>query len=315
MKIVILDAQTVSRNDVDLNTFSKYGDLTVYPLTSPEDTAERIADADIVICNKTVLGKNEIKNAEKLRFITLFATGYNNIDVDFCAERGIVVSNAASYSTNAVAQHTFALILEHFSNVGKYTKFVEDGGWMDTPSFSPFVFPTDEIAGKTLGIFGLGSIGKAVADIALAFKMNVIAHSRTPKNYREVRDVSFDELLTESDIITLHSPLNDETRGIFNDNAFERCKDGAYFVNTARGAVTDEAALRRALESGKLSGAAIDVLTLEPMRNDCVLFGAPNITITPHIAWAPLTTRNRLIDILCDNIEAFIAGKPINKVN
>lgn len=315
MKIVILDAQTVSRNDVDLNIFSKYGDLTIYPLTAPDDTAERIADADIVICNKTVLGKNEIKNAKKLRFITLFATGYNNIDVDYCAERGIVVSNAASYSTNAVAQHTFALILEHFSNVGKYSKFVEDGGWLDTPSFSPFVFPTDEIAGKTLGIFGLGSIGKAVADIALAFKMNVIAHSRTPKNYPGVKDVSFEELLRESDVISLHSPLNEETRGVFNDRAFAMCKEGAYFVNTARGAITDEYALVRALESGRLCGAAIDVLTAEPMKKDCPLYKAPNITITPHIAWAPLTTRKRLIDILCANIEAFIDGKPINKVN
>lgn len=315
MKIVILDAQTVSRGDVDLNVFSKYGNLTVYPLTSSEKTAERIADADIAICNKTVLGKKELEGAKNLKFITLFATGYNNIDVDYCAERGIVVSNAGSYSTNAVAQHTFALILEHFSHIGDYSRFTAEGGWMDTPSFSPFVFPTDEIYGKTLGIFGLGSIGKAVADIALAFGMKVIAHSRLPKNYREVRDVSFDELLSESDIISLHSPLNEETRGVFDEDAFAKCKDGAYFVNTARGAITDEAALRCALESGKLSGAAIDVLTLEPMRRDCPLFGAPNITITPHIAWAPLATRQRLIEILCNNIEGFLSGNPVNKVN
>ncbi|MBQ3100870.1 MAG: D-2-hydroxyacid dehydrogenase [Clostridia bacterium] len=315
MKIVILDAQTVSKNDIDLNVFSKYGELVVHQLTSPSDTSERIKDADIVICNKTVLGENEIKNAKNLRFITLFATGYNNIDVDYCRERGIVVSNAASYSTDAVAQHTFALILEHFSNVGKYAAFVEKGGWMDTPSFSPFVFPTDEIAGKTLGIFGLGSIGKAVADIALAFKMKVIAHSRTPKNYKDVKDVNFDELLENSDVISLHSPLNDSTKMIFDDTAFGKMKNGAYFVNTARGAVTDEYALARALESGKLSGAAIDVLTNEPMRKDCPIFNAPNVTITPHVAWAPLTTRKRLIDILCGNIEAFIDGNPINKVN
>lgn len=315
MKIVILDAQTVSRDDIDLNVFSKYGDLTIHPLTSPDDTADRIKDADIVICNKTILGKTEIEKAKNLKFITLFATGYNNIDVNYCAEHGVVVSNAGSYSTNAVAQHTFALILEQYSRIGEYAHFTKDGGWMDSPSFSPFVFPTDELYGKTLGIFGLGTIGKAVADIALAFGMDVIAHSRTSKNYRDVHDVTFDELLKNSDIITLHSPLNEETRGIFNDEAFAKCKDGAYFVNTARGAITDEAALRRALDSGKLSGAAIDVLTLEPMKKDCVLFGAPNITITPHIAWAPLATRRRLIKILCSNIEAFIAGKPINKVN
>lgn len=315
MKIVILDAQTVSCGDINLEIFAKYGDLTIYPLTSPDNTADRISDADIVICNKTVLGKAELERAKNLKFITLFATGYNNIDIDCCSERGIVVSNAANYSTNAVAQHTFALILEHFSRVGDYARFTSDGGWLDTPSFSPFVFPTDEIAGKTLGIYGLGNIGKAVADIALAFKMKVIAHSRTPKRYREVCDVTFDELLAKSDVITVNSPLNDGTKNIFNDNAFSKFKNGAYFVNTARGAITDEAALRRALESGKLSGAAIDVLTEEPMKNNCILYGAPNITITPHIAWAPLATRKRLIDILCSNIEAFISGKPINKVN
>ena len=315
MKIVIMDAQTVSRGDVDLTVFGKYGELVVFPLTQPDDAAERIKDADIVICNKTELRRKQLEGAKNLKFITLFATGFNNIDVGYCAERGIVVSNAASYSTDAVAQHVFALMLEHFSRVGEYSRFCDGGGWLNTPSFSPFVFPTDELAGKTLGIVGLGSIGRAVADIALAFKMRVIAHSRTPKNYREVEDVGFDKLLAESDVITVHCPLTEETRGMFGAAQFARCRDGAYFINAARGAIADEAALRDAVLSGKLSGAGIDVLTTEPMQDDCPLYGVPGVTLTPHVAWAPLSTRKRLIGILCDSIEAFLRGEPINVVN
>ena len=316
MKIVILDAQTVSRDgDVDLNVLSKYGKLTVYQLTPPELTAERIADADIAICNKAVIGEKEMVGAGRLKFITVFATGYNNIDVDYAAKRGIVVSNAGSYSTDAVAQHVFALMLEHFSRVGDYSRFVDEGGWMESPSFSPFVFPADEIAGKTLGIFGLGTIGKAVADIALAFKMRVIACSRTPKNYREVEDVDLDTLLAESDVITAHCPLTPQTKGTFDAAAFGKCKDGAYFINTSRGAVAVETDVAEAVRSGKLSGAGIDVLDREPMREGCAIYGVPGITITPHIAWAPLTTRKRLIGIICDNIESYLAGDPIHKVN
>ena len=315
MKIVILDAQTVSRGDVDLEIYRQYGDLEIYQLTTPELTAERIKDADIAVCNKAVIGENEMKNAKNLKFITVFATGYNNIDVDYAAKRGIIVSNAGTYSTDAVAQHVFALMLEHFSRVGDYSHFVDEGGWLESPSFSPFVFPADEIAGKTLGIFGLGSIGKAVADIALAFKMRVIACSRSKKNYREVTDVDFETLLRESDVLTLHCPLTPETRYTFDKSVFDRCKDGAYFINTARGAVTVESDLADAVRSGKLSGAGIDVLDGEPMKPGCPLLGVPGITITPHVAWGPLTTRIRLIGIIRDNIEAFLAGKPINRVN
>jgi len=315
MKIVILDAQTVTRGDIDLNIFSKYGDLEIHSITQPNDMVDRIKDADIVICNKTEVREDVLKKAEKLKFITLFATGYNNIDVEYCTSRGIVVSNAGSYSTNAVAQHTFALILEHYSRVGDYNKFCADGNWLDTPSFSPFVYPTDEIAGKALGIIGLGSIGKAVADIAEAFKMNVIAYTRTPAPYRNVRLTDIDTLLAESDIVSLHCPLNDQTYKMFDAEMFAKCKDGAYFINTARGAVTDENALREAVLSGKLSGAAIDVLEKEPMREDCPLFNVPGISLTPHVAWVPLSTRIRLIKILCQNIEAFLTGKPINVVN
>ncbi len=315
MKIVILDAQTVSRGDVDLNVYNKYGDLEIYQLTDPELTAERIKDADIAICNKAVIGEKEMKTAKNLKFITVFATGYNNIDVEYAAKKGVVVSNAGTYSTDAVAQHVFALMLEHFSRVGDYARFVDEGGWMESPSFSPFVYPADEIAGKTLGIFGLGTIGKAVADAALAFRMKVVACSRTPKNYRDVTDVDLDTLLKESDVITLHCPLTPETKHFFDKKIFDRCKDGAYLINTSRGSGTVEKDLADAVRSGKLSGAGIDVLDGEPMKPGCPLFGVPGITITPHIAWAPLTTRKRLIGIICDNIEAFLSGNPVNRGN
>lgn len=315
MKIVILDAQTVTKGDVDLNVFDKYGELAIYPLSSPDEIVERTTDADIIICNKSRLGKYELAGAKNLKFITLFATGYNNIDVDYCRERGIVVANAGSYSTDAVAQHTFALILEHFSRVGDYSRFVNEGGWLESPSFYPFVFPADELAEKTLGIFGLGSIGQAVADIALAFKMNVIACTRTPKNYHGIREVDFDTLLCESDVISLHCPLTPETRGKFNAEAFAKCRDGAYLVNCSRGPVVVERDLLEAVRSGKLSGAGVDVIEREPMTRDCILRGEPNITVTPHVAWGPLTTRRRLINIVCENIESFLAGAPKNKVN
>ena len=315
MNIVILDAQTVSNKDIDLNIFSKYGNLTVYNLTSANQTAQRIKDANIIICNKTEIGQKEIDHAPNLKFITLFATGYNNIDVEYCAKKGIVVSNAGNYSTNAVAQHTFGLILELMSKIGSYNNFVQSGGWINTPSFSPFVFPTDELAGKTLGIFGLGEIGKAVADIALAFKMNVISYSRTKKHYKDVKDVDFDELLSESDILSIHSPLNAESKEKFTINEFNKMKKSAYLINTARGAVCNESDLSYALNNDIIAGAGIDVLSSEPMNENNVFMNTKNVVITPHVAWAPLSTRQRLIGILCRNIECFIEGKPQNKVN
>ena len=253
--------------------------------------------------------------AKNLKYIGLFATGYNNIDLDYCAKNGITVCNAGSYSTNAVAQHTFALILEHFNHTAEYNRFVQDGKWKRSKTFSPFVYPLNELAGKTLGIVGLGNIGKAVAKIANAFDMNVIASSRTPKNIDGIKDVSFDELLETSDIVSVHCPLNPQSENMFDKNAFAKMKQGALFVNTARGGVMVEEDLLEALESGHLGGAAIDTLKVEPMVEDCILMGAKNCIITPHIAWAPVETRERLMGIVSDNIKNFLNGTPTNKVN
>lgn len=315
MKIVITDAQTITKGDISLDFLKKYGEVVIYPLTSKEEISERLKDADAVICNKTPLNRETLAGAEKLRYIGLFATGYNNIDIDYCNEKGITVCNAGSYSTNAVAQHTFALILEHFTQVGKYNDFVQQGGWKNSPTFSPFVFDINELWGKTIGIVGYGSIGKAVGRIAHAFGMNILAHSRNFKEVENGKFCSLDQLLQNSDIVTVHCPLNKDSEKMFTKETFNKMKKGAFFVNTSRGGVLCEEDLKGALESGQLSGAGIDVLETEPMKHDCCLLGVKNCVITPHIAWAHYETRIRLMEIVEHNLKSFINGTPTNKVN
>ncbi|MGI6260556.1 MAG: D-2-hydroxyacid dehydrogenase [Acutalibacteraceae bacterium] len=314
LKIVLPDCQTVTNGDLDLSVLERFGSVQYYPLSSKEQVAERICDADIVLCNKSPMTAETLRHAEKLRYIGLFATGYNNIDLTETNRRGITVCNAGSYSTEAVVQHTFALILHHFSCVSQYDRFVQDGRWVGSTTFSPFVFPMQELAGKTLGIIGFGSIGRAVARVALAFSMRVLCFTRTPRQAEGISFVPLETLLAQSDIVSIHCPLNESSRLLFNDERFALMKPGAYLVNTARGPIIDEPALRRALESGRLSGAAIDVLETEPMLPDCPLIGAPNLTMTPHVAWAPLETRARLLRLVAENLEAFLAGTPQNVV-
>lgn len=315
MKIVLTDAQTVVDSLVTADILKQFGEVAEYGLLKYDETAEKIADADIVVCNKTELDKNTLRLAKNLKYIGLFATGYNNIDIDYCAEHGIAVCNAGSYSTNAVAQHTFALILEHYNNTSGYCKYVADGRWKRSKTFSPFVYPLNELAGKTIGIVGFGNIGRAVAKIAKAFEMNVLAFNRSEKSCEDVSFVSFDELIAKSDIVSVHCPLNADSENMFDKNAFAKMKKGALFVNTARGAVMVEQDLFDALESGHLGGAAIDTLKIEPMEEDCILMQAKNCIITPHIAWAPVETRIRLMNIVADNIRNFLNGTPTNKVN
>ena len=313
--IVLTDCDTVNAGDLDLRVFEEFGNVTYYGETAPELLHERIKDADIIILNKTVIGKAEIDAAPHLKMIALFATGYNNVDVAYARERGIDVCNAGSYSTNAVAQQVFAYILNHASRVADYNSDVKSGEWIRSRLFCFFSRPTHEIEGKTLGIFGFGAIGKKVADIALAFGMRVIATNRSKKAYDGVEFVDFDTLLSESDYLSVNCPLNAETAEIFDADAFDKMKVGLYFINTARGGVIVESALADALNSGKLSGAGVDVLTLEPMREGCPLLTAKNITITPHGAWAPLETRIRLLSIVTGNVKAFAKGAPTNVVN
>ena len=315
MEIVILDGATVAANDLNFSVLEKFGNLTVYDFTAPEEIIERCESADAVFCNKIVFTREIFEKLPKLKYVGLFATGYNNIDVKAAKELGITVCNAGSYSTDAVAQHTFGFILNNYTRIADYSRFVLSGGWSESRVFSPVVFPTDEIKGKTLGIIGYGSIGRKVAEIARVFGMRVIVPTRTVREDGVTEFVSLDELLSSSDIISLHCPLTAENTGMFNNDTFAKCKNGAYFINTARGGLVNEQALFDALESGKLSGAAVDVICTEPMPKDCVLLKAKNITITPHSAWTPFTTRNRVLEIARQNYEAFLSGTPQNVVS
>lgn len=314
MKILLTDSATVkSNNDLSLEPIKAFGEVTEHNNISREEFLKIVADFDAIICNKTLIDEEVINAAPNLKYIGLFATGYNNIDIDLAKQKGIVVANAGDYSTNAVAQQVICYILNHYTKVPIYDSFVKNGGWKNAKIFSPLVFATEEVFGKTLGIIGYGKIGKAVEKAALGLGMNVIVYTRTVRE-NDPKFVSLDTLLAESDVISMHCPLNEQSQKMMNKETFAKCKDGAFFVNTARGGVVDENDLFAALSNGKLSGAAIDVLTTEPMRDDCVLFDAPNITITPHTAWAPLATRKRLLNIVCDNIKAFLDGDPQNNV-
>ena len=316
MKILIADCATLTQNnDLDITVFEKYGDVVYNKNISRNELLNTVHEYDMILCNKTIIDRVVIESAKKLKFIGLLATGYNNIDITAAKENGITVCNAGSYSTSAVAQQVFAYILNHYNAVNRYNDFVQNGGWQQSPTFSVLCFPTDELKDKTIGIIGYGSIGKRVAEIALAFEMNVLVYTRTPKSDNRVRFTSLDELLKNSDIITPHCPLNEQSKEMFNKETFSKTKDGAFFINTARGGIINEQDLAEALKSGKLSGAAIDVLNQEPMSKDCVLKGVPNLIITPHTAWAPLETRKRLLGIVEDNIKAFLNGTPKNKVS
>lgn len=314
MKIVITDAATVTGGDISFDVFKKFGELIIYDLTSPEETSERIKDADIVLCNKTPMTADVMKEAKKLKYIGLFATGFNNIDLEYTHSHNITVCNVPSYSTEAVAQHTFALILELLCRVSDYNKTVKEGDWVKSRTFSYFPIPLYELNGKTIGLVGLGSIGSRVADIALAFGMKVLVYKRSQLNDSRIEQVSFDELLKRSDIVSLHCPLNKDSENLMNKETFAKMKDGAVFINTARGGIVDEIALRDALIGGKLLGAGLDVLRKEPMDKECPLLNVENCIITPHIAWAGLETRKRLMGVVTSNIKSFIDGKPINTV-
>ena len=313
MRVVILDAKTLTNDDIDFSVFDEFGEVTIYDYTKYDEIAERVKDSEIILCNKCIMNKETLKNAGNVKYIGLFATGYNNVDIEYTNERNITVCNAGSYSTNAVAQHVFALILEHYNKVGEYNKFVKDGGWIHSEKFSPFK-PMKEMDGRTLGIVGYGSIGKKVAKIAQAFDMEVLAYNRSPKKDEGVRFVEMDELLEKSDIVSIHCPLNRDSEKMCNKEFFAKMKDGALFINTSRGGVVDEQALIDAVKSKKISGAGLDVVAVEPMEKHEEILDIDNIIITPHSAWAPVETRTRLVEIVKNNIKKWVAGDPVNVI-
>ena len=312
MKIVVLDGYAANPGDLSWAPLEALGELTVYDRTPADQIAARIADAELVLTNKAVLSRELIAGAKKLRYIGVLATGYNVVDVAAAKELGVVVTNIPAYSTDSVAQLVFALLLEICHNVGHHSQAVHAGRWSANQDFCFWDTPLIELAGKTMGIVGYGRIGHKVAEIARCFGMNVIAWTRTP---RDPECVSLDELLSRSDVISLHCPLFPETKNLINRDTIAKMKDGVILINTSRGPVVNDADLREALESGKVYAAGADVSTVEPIPADSPLLGAKNMFLTPHIAWATFEARERLMDIAVKNVEAFLSGAPVNTVN
>lgn len=315
MKAVILEKQAISVGDISFDKFHEKWDFTEYEATHPSQITERCIDADAVLCNKTLFTADVIALLPKLKYIGVCATGYNNIDIAAASKHGITVTNVPAYSTDAVAQHVFAFILHLTNRVAVYNQSVHIGDWINSPNFCYFPFPLTELAGKNMGIIGYGSIGKKVAEIAKAFGMNVIVHTRTPQTDSSVRFADLDTVFAEADFLSVHCPLTEQTRKLVNERTLSLMKKTAVVINTARGPIVDENALRDALVSGKITAAAADVIETEPMDPDCPLLTAPNCILTPHVAWAPLQTRERLVGIVYDNLLAFSEGRKLNNVN
>lgn len=316
MKIVILDAYAANPGDLSWDEFAALGDLTVYDRTAQEDAAARIGDAEVVFINKVRLTDEIFAACPNLKLVSILATGYNIVDLAAAKRRGITVCNVPGYSTRAVVQMTFALLLEICQQVGLHSGAVHTGRWQSCPDFCFWDRPLIELDGKTMGIVGYGAIGTAVGTVAQALGMKLLVTARHEKPVPEgARFVSLPELLAQSDVVSLHCPQTAENARMIDAGALAQMKDGAILLNTARGGLLDEQAVADALRSGKLLAAGMDVVSAEPIRADNPLLTAPNCFLTPHIAWAPLETRRRLQAISAENLRAFLAGKPQNVVN
>ena len=310
-KIIILDGGVANPGDLSWDDLAALGDLTVYDYTAPEDVIPRIGDASIILTNKTVIPADVISACPNLRYIGVLATGYNVVDISEAKKRGIIVANVPAYSTPTVAQLTMALLLEIALHVGHHSRVVHEGKWSACRDFAFWDYPLMELAGKTFGIVGYGSIGKAVAKLAQAFGMNVLAYSR---HGAEEFHTELDELYAKADIVSLHCPLTAENTGMINKETIAKMKDGVIILNTARGGLINEADLQEALLSGKVYAAASDVTCKEPINADSPLLGLDNMIITPHIAWAATEARQRLLSVAIDNVRQYLCGNPQNNV-
>ena len=318
LKFVVLDSFALNPGDLSWKWLENLGECEIYDRTPANQILERCMGADVVITNKTPITKDTLSKLSNLKYIALESTGYNVVDCEYAKEIGVPVSNIPAYSTNAVAQLTFSLILEITNAVGIHSESVRNGDWANCPDFCYWKTPLTELCGKTLGIVGFGQIGQAVADIAEAFKMKIQAvsgHETDQSHRKNFSWVDMDTLAKTSDIISFHCPLTEKTTGLVNEEFISKCKDGAIIINTSRGPVVDDQALADALNNGKLRGAGLDVLTVEPPKADNPLLSAKNCFITPHIAWAGFETRERLMNILEENVKAYLNGNPQNVVN
>ena len=317
MKIVILDGHAVNPGDLSWDCFLPLGSITVYENTEKHQAIQRVEGADIVMTNKTPITRALLDACPTVKLICVLATGYNVVDCIAARERGIPVCNVPDYGTNAVAQFTFSLLLELCNRVGHHDDLVHRGDWTTCPSFCFWDTPQMELYGKTFGIIGFGRIGRAVGKIAGAMGMEVLAYNRSrhPEGERIGKYVDLDTLLAKADILSLHCPLTPENTGMVNREFLQKMKDGVILLNTARGGLLDEQAVADALRTGKLRCAAVDVVSREPIQADNPLLSAPNCIITPHMAWAPIETRQRILDCTVASIRAYLAGAPINTVN
>lgn len=319
MKIVILDGYTENPGDLSWGGFEALGELTVYDRTTDHSQIiGRIGDAEAVYTNKTPITRETIDACPKMKYIGVLATGYNVVDVTAAREAGIVVTNIPTYGTAAVSQYAIALLLELCHHVGEHSQCVWDGEWTSSPDWCFWKHPLVELAGKTMGIIGFGRIGQGTGRIAQAFGMKVLAYDTSRNGSLEsdtCRYVDLETLFKESDVISLHCPLFPATRGIINKTSLAKMKDGVMIINNSRGPLIVEEDLRDALNSGKVAGAAVDVVSTEPIQMDNPLLEAENCIITPHISWAPKESRQRLMDIAVSNLEAYVNGKPVNVVN
>ncbi len=315
MQIVVLDQCTLTVGDMDFSPIDALGSVRYHDIIPPQQLADVIDDADVVLLNKAVITREILNTCKNLKYIGIFATGYNNIDLEAAREKGVYVANVPGYSTDSVAQHVFALLLSLAGSIGRYDTSVHNGDWVRSLAFSYFPYPITEIAGKTLGIFGFGAIGQAVAKIGTAFGMDVLISTRTPKPGFPYAFTDAETLFSRSDFLTFHCPLTEQTKGLVCARTLDLMKPTACLINTARGGLVVERELADALNAGRIAGAGLDVLTVEPMRSDNPLLTAKNCIITPHTAWASHEARDRLIGRVAENLRAWQTGKPQNIVN
>jgi len=316
MNIVVLDGYTLNPGDLSWDRLEALGDCRVYDRTPAEETVERAQDAEIVLTNKVMLGGDEIAALPKMQYIGVLATGYNVVDVEAARERGIPVTNVPTYGTQSVAQMAFAHILNLTQHVAYHAQTVRERRWGASPDFCYWDFPLIELEGQTIGIVGFGRIGRATARLARAFGMRILAHDTSPANdERGVNFVDLDAIFCESDVISLHCPLTAENEGLVSAERLAMMKKTAFLINTSRGPLVDQEALAEALNSDQIAGAGLDVLSVEPAREDNPLLAAKNCFITPHIAWATRSARERLMNTVIENVRAFVDGKPVNVVN
>lgn len=319
MRAVYLEEGAVNQHDISMTPISDVVETTFFENTTEENKFEHIGDSEIVFTNKVIFDEETFEKLPNLKYIGVCATGYNVIDLDAARRHNVVVTNVPAYSTESVAQLTWGLIIESVSHIGKHSESVKRGDWVKSEVFCYWIDTMGELAGKTIGIVGYGNIGRRVAEIALAFNMNVLVYTAHPDKYMtadsRIKFVSFNELLSQSDIVSLHCPMSNETDRLIRRENIDKMKDGVIIINVSRGGLVDEKDLAKALETGKVSAAACDVVSVEPMRADNPLLKAKNITITPHVAWASREARIRLIDTVASNVRAYLDGQKLNVVS